>query len=391
MVGQDYYKASIIIPMNYLYCVTCKAEYPPDTVRWRCACGGLLDIHIDAAFSRDEIRLKPPSLWRYWQAIPVERDENIVTQGEGFTPLTVFALGGQEFLVKQDHLFPSGSYKDRGASVLVSKVKELGIREVVEDSSGNAGCAIAAWCARAGIKCKIYVPANTSSGKTAQIVMYGAELVLVPGSREDTARAVMQAAQIEYYASHSWNPYFLHGTKTWAFEVWEQLGWRAPDTVILPAGNGTLLLGAYIGFQELLTSNEIEKMPKIVAVQSEACAPLAKAFFENLDQVPEIKKGDTIAEGIAIAEPVRGMQIVQAVRATGGTFILVNDHEIEDSFVEITHQGAYIEPTSAATTAAAVKYGRQKRESELVVTVFTGHGLKSTEKIQKLMSPSSSD
>ncbi len=371
--------------MSTLVCNRCGAVYPSNEARWKCDCGGLLDLDFQPIFDRSTIQSRPPSMWRYREALPVEDDKNIISFGEGFTPLSSFKLGGIEVLVKQDQLFPTGSYKDRGAAVLVSKARELGVGEVVEDSSGNAGCAIAAWCARAGIACQIFVPDSTSPGKTAQIQMYGAKLVLVPGSREDTARAVLAGAQRHYYASHSWNPFFFHGTKTWAFEVWEQLGWRAPDTVILPTGNGTLLLGAYIGFRELLEAGEIQRLPKIVAVQAENSAPLAKAFRESLDSVPAIEKKDTLAEGIAIAEPVRGPQILRAVRETGGDFITVSEAEIEESLIEVCRQGAYIEPTSAATTAAAARYLREKKDSELVVTVFTGHGLKSTEKMVKIL------
>lgn len=372
--------------MIRLACIDCSSEYPASSPRWKCDCGGLLDLSFKPAFPREKILSRPPSLWRYREALPIKRDADILTFGEGFTPLVPFRLGGEEVLVKQDQLFPSGSYKDRGAAVLISQAHAMGVREVVEDSSGNAGCAVAAWCARAGIACEIYVPAATSAEKTAQIAMYGAALVRVPGSREDTARAVLVAAQGTYYASHSWNPFFFHGTKTWAFEVWEQLGWKAPDTVILPAGNGTLLLGAYIGFQELLACGEIKHLPKIIAVQSENCAPLAKAFFERLENLPIITPGETLAEGIAIAAPVRGMQIIRAVRESGGTFITVREEEIARSLREVSRQGAYIEPTSAATTAGAEKYLRSAGSGELVVTVFTGHGLKNTGKIVKILS-----
>ena len=371
--------------MPYLVCSKCGDKYSVKDPVWKCFCGGLLDLEFTPRFDRRAIAARPHSMWRYREALPLEDDRNIITFGEGYSPLTTFKLGGREILVKQDQLFPSGSYKDRGAALLISKAKELGIKEVVEDSSGNAGCAVAAWCARAEIACQIFCPASTSPGKTAQIEMYGARLVLVPGSREDTSRAVLAAAATHYYASHSWNPFFFHGTKTWAYEVWEQLGWQAPDTVILPAGNGTLLLGASIGFKELLAAGETNKMPKLVAVQSENSAPLARAFRENLDYVPAIEKKDTLAEGIAIAEPVRGMQIVQAVRESGGDFLTVSDAEVEASLVELSRQGAYIEPTSAATTAAAARYLANKPDSELAVTVFTGHGLKSTEKMLKIL------
>jgi threonine synthase len=371
--------------MTSLICTKCGDVYSVREACWKCDCGGLLDIDFTATFNRRTIASRPLSLWRYREALPLEDDRNIISFGEGFTPLTPFKLGGREILIKQDQLFPSGSYKDRGATLLISKANELGVKEVVEDSSGNAGCAVAAYCARAKIACQIFVPASTSPAKTAQIEMYGAQLVLVPGSREDTARAVLAAAAKHYYASHSWNPFFFHGTKTWAYEVWEQLGWTAPDTVILPAGNGTLLLGAAIGFNDLLAAGEIQHMPKIIAVQSENSAPLARAFWEKLDYVPAIEKKDTLAEGIAIAEPARGMQIIRAVGATGGDFMTVSEAEIEASLVEISRQGAYIEPTSAATTAAAARYLQHKKDSEVVVTVFTGHGLKSTEKMMKII------
>lgn len=371
--------------MTRLVCTACGESYPASEARWKCACGGLLDLTFTPVFDRQAILSRPPTLWRYREALPLEDDRNIVTFGEGFTPLTQFRLGGREILIKQDQLFPSGSYKDRGAALLISKARELGVPAVVEDSSGNAGCAIAAWCARAGIACQIFVPAATSPAKTAQIALYGADLVLVPGSREDTARAVLAAAETQYYASHAWNPFFFHGTKTWAYEVWEQLGWSAPDTLILPAGNGTLLLGAAIGFKELLAAGAIRHMPKILAVQAENCAPLARAFWEKREDIPGIDKKETLAEGIAIAEPVRGQQILRAVRESGGDFITVSEAEIAASLRDVARQGAYIEPTSAATTAAAARYLERRRDSEVVVTVFTGHGLKSTEKILKIL------
>lgn len=372
--------------MNQMVCPACHAAYSLDDPRWKCNCGSVLDIEITPRLDLKKIANRRPTLWRYREALPVENDAHIVSFDEGLTPLVPFDINGARVWVKQDHLFPTGSYKDRGASVLISKVKALGIREVVEDSSGNAGCAIAAYCARAGIACQIYVPASTSPAKLAQIQMYGASLELVPGSREDTAAAVLAAAETRYYASHSWNPFFFQGTKTFAYEVFEQLGWRAPDTLILPAGNGTLLLGASIGFKELLAAGLIETLPRLVAIQARNCAPLAKAFAENSDSVPTIEKTDTLAEGIAIAEPIRGPQMLAAVRETGGLFLTVSETAIEDALVRISRQGAYIEPTSAAVIAGVEQYLAQLERDEMIVSVFTGHGLKSTEKMLKVAS-----
>jgi threonine synthase len=325
-------------------------------------------------------------MWRYREAIPIKNDVNIVSFEEGFTPLTEERFDGKPVLMKQDHLFSTGSYKDRGASVLISKAKELGIREVVEDSSGNAGAAISAYCARADIECNIFIPEDTITTKVVQIQLYGAKLTKIPGSREDTTKAVLKTTEKIYYASHSWNPFFFQGTKTFAFEVCEQLGWQSPDTVILPVGNGTLLLGTYIGFNELRHAGIISKTPKIIAVQSENCAPLYQAFRENLTEIPKITKKQTLAEGIAIAEPIRGTQIIKAVKQSQGDFIIVSEGEIKESLKETCRKGYYIEPTTATTVAGIKKYLARSNSTEVIISVFTGHGLKTTKKMLKLLS-----
>ena len=369
----------------FFTCTACKKEYELSSPRWRCDCGGLLDIHFQPKIDPGEVSARRPNLWRYREAIPLPPGTEIITFDEGFTPLLRVEFGGRPVWVKQDQLFPTGSYKDRGASVLISQAKALGVAAVVEDSSGNAGCAVAAYCARAGIACDIYVPADTAAGKLAQIALYGASLKRIPGSREDTAAAVMAAARDTFYASHSWNPFFFHGTKTWAYEVCEQLGWQPPDTVILPAGNGTLLLGASIGFRELALAGIIDRLPRLVAVQSAACAPLAQMFAAGTAELPVIARQDTLAEGIAIAAPVRAAQMLDAVRASGGLFITVSEEEIKTALLALCRQGFYIEPTSAAVSAGVARYcAGQAAAGEVIVSLFTGHGLKTTEKMLKL-------
>ena len=371
--------------MASLVCGDCRREYSGGEKVWKCSCGGLLDIEFQPSFPIDKIRSRKPTLWRYREAIPLAEDRNIVSFDEGFTPLLRVEIAGRPVWLKQDHLFPTGSYKDRGASVLISKAKELGVKTVVEDSSGNAGCAIAAYCTKAKISCEIFVPADTSPGKLAQIQMYGASLNKVPGSREDTARDVLRAAETKYYASHSWNPFFFHGTKTFAFEICEQLGWKAPDTVIVPVGNGTLLLGAFIGFRELLQASMIGRIPKIIGVQSAHCAPLSQAFRQGMKTVPPIRKQETLAEGIAIAEPIRAPQILRAVENSGGAFLEVEEAEIKEALIELARKGFYVEPTAAATIATIPKYLSQLKREETIVSVLTGHGLKSTEKMLKIL------
>ena len=233
-------------------------------------------------------------MWRYREALPIGGDVPIVSMGEGFTPLLPVELDGRRLHLKLDFLFPTGSYKDRGASVLISRARELGVRAVVEDSSGNAGCAVAAYAARAGITCDIFVPEAASPAKTVQIGMYGARLHRVPGTRERTAEAAQRAAGTAFYASHVWNPFFLHGTKTFAYEVWEQLGFSAPDALVLPAGNGTLLIGAYIGFCDLLMCGLIERMPRLVAVQAERCAPLYYMYSRTAGAADPIQRANTV-------------------------------------------------------------------------------------------------
>jgi threonine synthase len=300
---------------------------------------------------------------------------------EGFTPLEEVEFNGNRTLIKIDYLFPTGSYKDRGATVLMSKMKEWGVQKVVEDSSGNAGSAIAAYCARAGIECEIYVPRYTSSEKTIQIQAYGATLRKLQGSRERTAEAAMEAASKISYASHCWNPFFLHGTKTFAFEVWEQMGWKAPDVLVLPIGHGTLFLGATLGFRELKEAGMIKRIPRLVGVQSALCAPLYQAFKRGWRETRPIEKEETVAEGIAISKPVRGRQILEATRGTDGEILVVTEKEIGMALMEMGRKGHFIEPTSAATIAGLKKYLRKKRRRETIVSTLTGTGLKSVGKM----------
>ena len=182
--------------MGKLVCVTCGTSFALDEPRWRCTCGGLLDIEWQSEFDLDRITSRPPTMWRYRESIPIASDQQEISFGEGFTPLLPVDFGGRTVWVKQDQLFSTGSYKDRGASVLISQTAAMGVDRVVEDSSGNAGCAIAAYCARAGIGCAIYVPETTSPGKLVQIESYSAELHRIPGSREDTAHAAFAAASV---------------------------------------------------------------------------------------------------------------------------------------------------------------------------------------------------
>ena len=362
--------------MKRLRCSQCGTDFREELQRWRCDCGGALDLVFEPDI-RGFNRGRDWTIWRYFDALPIESEDDVVTLGEGLTPILPVEIDSCPVLFKQEQIFPTASYKDRGAAVLVSRMKELGVTECVEDSSGNAGAAIAAYCARSGIDCRIYVPEYASGGKLAQISSSGAEIIKIPGSRQDVARAASEGARTRYYASHCWNPYFLHGTKTFAFELWEQLDRRVPDALVLPVGHGTLLLGAELGFRELRRSGLVSRLPRLVAVQAANCAPLCT-------DDPAYAPQPTLAEGIAIAAPARGRQIREAVRTSGGRFIAVEESEIIEALRMMGRRGFILEPTAAAAVAGVMRYLREAPADELVVSAFTGHGLKTMAKIRDL-------
>ncbi|MCY7405100.1 MAG: threonine synthase [Cryobacterium sp.] len=336
-----------------LVCFECDAIYPVESLVWRCTCGGVLDV-AEFAFNVDAAALpeRTPSLWRYAEALPIEVDPTI-TLGEGLSPL-VPSRALAHVQLKLDFLLPTLSFKDRGAVVLATLAKRLGVTNAMVDSSGNAGTAMAAYFGRAGIGCTVYVPESTSPGKLAQMRAHRATVELVPGSRADTSAAALQAAGQDgvLYASHVYHPYFLHGVKTYGYEIWEQRGRSLPETVVVPVGNGTMVLGCYLAFSELVAAGLAERMPRIIAVQASACSPLEQAMALGLDAPLAVDGGATIAEGIAIAAPSRGKQIVRAVRATGGTIVSVTDQQTAAACQELANEGLFVEPTSAVCFAA---------------------------------------
>ncbi|GAA3391401.1 pyridoxal-phosphate dependent enzyme [Streptomyces roseoviridis] len=287
-----------------------------------------------------------------------------VSLGEGRTPLIPLT---DTVSAKLDFLMPTLSFKDRGAVMLAELARRLEPRRVIADSSGNAGTAVAAYCARAGLDCAVHVPEGTSPKKLEQIRAHGARTVVVPGDREATARAARAAADEPgvFYASHVYNPHFLHGTKTYVYELWEDLGGRLPDTLVLPVGNGTLLLGAALAVAELHGHGLVDHRPALVAVQAEAVSPLAAAFHAGRDDLPgpapapasapapaPAAARPTLAEGIAIPNPPRAAQILRAVRACGGTFLTVPEDDIRAAQLDLARRGLYVEPTAAACWAA---------------------------------------
>jgi threonine synthase len=369
--------------MESLVCSFCGKRYSVKDPVWRCECGHPLDLEFEASWNPQGTPDQAHGIWRYREALPLKNSGNIVSLGEGFTPILEVTVSGRPVLLKLEFLSPTGSFKDRGASVLISKAQELGVKKVVEDSSGNAGCAIAAYSARAGIECHIYIPESTSPGKVLQIKAYGAEVFRVPGNRTEVARAAWEASKKAYYASHIWNPFFLQGTKTLAYEIFEQLNFQIPDTIIFPVGNGTLLIGAYLGFSELLNQHLIERLPRLVAAQAEACAPLYLAYSRKGGEIPEVIPQSTIAEGIVIPQPPRGKQVLEILRKTGGMVLQVKEREILEAMRILSSRGILAEPTSAVALAAFLK--KPEEWGEKVLIPLTGNGLKTIEQYQKII------
>ncbi|HHV78842.1 MAG TPA: pyridoxal-phosphate dependent enzyme [Firmicutes bacterium] len=360
------------------YCLRCGEKYDDSGVHWRCKCGGPLEYEGPVRPFPADLRGRPWSMWRYKEAIPVS-PEAIVSLGEGMTPITVLPWEGRRVWLKLDYLCPTGSYKDRGASALISKLHEAGARSIVEDSSGNAGAAIAAYAARCGMQCEIYVPSGNSPAKLAQIRAYGARLVEVAGSRQDVADACRSRVETGgiFYASHNWNPFFIQGIKTIAYELWEQSA--VPDWVVLPAGYGSIALGVYRGFRDLEEWGMVMQRPRIALVQAANCAPIYEAFSKGLEEVPACTVLHTVAEGIACSQPVRGAEVLKAVRESKGVVIAVEEEEIIRALKGLAHAGIHVEPTSATVMAGVSKLGAlgKLEPAQKVVAILSGIGLKS--------------
>ena len=337
-----------------MICTVCGRPAAPRS--WRCECGGPLDLPEQPTDVLGELAAAPRTgqgLWRYRAAIPVAADLGLqLSLGEGQTPVVEAGEDLPGVSIKVEYAMPTLSFKDRGAVVLVAAALSRGARQLIADSSGNAGSAIAAYAARAGLECTVFVPERTSMRKQAQMSSYGATVVAVPGDRTATAAAAI--AEVEKtgatYGSHVYDPYFMQGTKTFSYELWEQLA-GMPDALFLPVGNGTLLLGAARGCNELRAAGLVDRMPRIVALQSERCAPLARAWDAGLEQAVDLQPGATAAEGIAIPAPPRGAQILRIVRELGGCVVEVPEAAIAGAGRDLARRGLYVEPTAALTWA----------------------------------------
>ncbi len=362
------------------------AHYSSKVARWCGDSGAYLNLAPGPGMTRDTINAQDRSVWRYAKAIGVAA-QSAVSLGEGGTPLLSRGWNGVPLRFKLEFMMPTGSFKDRGMTVMVSYLKSRGIDQVLEDSSGNAGASLSAYAAAAGMRCRILVPETASYPKIAQIAACGADVVTVPGTRQDVADAALRMSSEIFYASHNWQPFFIEGTKTLAYELWEELGFRAPDNVITPLGYGSNVLGLDRGFDELFRNGEIKKRPRIFGVQAANCAPCHAAWQAGSESPVPTVISPTVAEGIASSQPTRLREVVQAVRRSEGAIAAVSETEIIAALGGLAAMGLYVEPTCAAAAAGLTQLlaSGAIRSGEETIVVLTGSGLKSSERIGQLL------
>jgi threonine synthase len=363
-------------------CPACGATIIADRPLWRCDCGSHLNLGPGEGMRRGDIDTADASLWRYRKALALT-DLPRVSLGEGWTPLVTRDWDGTGIRFKLESQMPTGSFKDRGTAVMLNHLLEVGVGPIHEDSSGNAGSSIATYAAAAGIPCRIFVPTTAPRGKVVQIATSGARVEAIPGTRQAVTEAALAATGASFYASHNWQPFFIEGTKTLAYELWEQLGFMVPDNVLVPTGYGSNILGLERGFDELMRLGEVTRLPRLFAVQAANCAAFAAVWDGDDNFAPQ----PTMADGIATVKPVRTAEVVAALRRSGGGIVAVPEDDIAPALIRLGRMGLYVEPTSATVGAAlsGLLADGTINAGESTVAVITGHGLKAADKIAEIM------
>ncbi|MQG57102.1 MAG: threonine synthase [SAR202 cluster bacterium] len=361
----------------HLACNKCALEHPPSMETLACiSCGAPLDVRYVASAEIGGTGRIP--------AMPFHTESPSMTLGEGDTPVVPLEAVGRSLglynpMAKLEYLNPTGSFKDRGTAAMMSVAKEFGIEAIAEDSSGNAGASVAAYAAKAGIEAHIFAPASAPQAKMQQIGVYGAHTHAIDGPREAATDAAMAYCREQglVYASHNLSPFFLEGTKTFAYEVARQMGDALPDHIVVPVGNGSLFIGAWKGFQELIAAGALDRAPKMHAIQAEAVMPIAAAFAGR-GWTPRAGTA-TIAGGIAVGAPPRKRQVLDVLQASGGVSVAVSEPSIESWHATMAQsEGIYCEPTSAAAFAGLelLLGAGHVAPNDRVLVAVTGFGLK---------------
>lgn len=375
-----------------IFCPRCQKRYLPRKILNLCACGSPLLVNYDLAriqkaVNKADLKARPATLWRYREFLPLREDEDIVSLGEGFTPLIEarslgLELGLKKLWIKDEAQNPTGSFKDRGLSVAISMAKELGIRKVAIPSAGNAGGSLSAYAARAGIEAHIFMPRDTPRANQIEAEQYGARLTLVDGLISDCGRIIAEKKEKEGWFDISTlkEPYRVEGKKTMGLEIAEQLGWRLPDVIIYPTGGGTGLIGMWKGFKELEEIGWIgAKRPRMVSVQSEGCAPIVRAFREGKESAEPWVNARTVASGLRVPQAVADFLMLRVLRESGGTAVSASDEEMLQEVVHVARrEGLFFCPEAGAGVAALRRLVQEGwiRPHDEVLIFNTASGLK---------------
>jgi threonine synthase len=364
-----------------------------NTVCKKCASTLFATYEFAGGFNKSTLLRRPANMWRYKEFLPVTDEKNIVTLGEGFTPiipienLKQFTTGNDVFW-KDESGNPTGSFKARGISAAVSKAKELGIEIIATPTAGNAGGALAAYAARAGIKAVVYMPQQTPQVFKDECRLYGAELVEIAGNINDCGKLVNELASINgwFQVSTLKEPYRLEGKKTMGYEIAEQFNWQLPDVILYPTGGGTGLIGIWKAFDEMQQLGWIDgKRPRMVAVQSESCNGIVTAFNAGSPVSQFADGGFTIANGLRVPKPYADKQILRVLRESNGTALTISDYEMSTALKEIArNEGMLIAPEGAALWQAFKKLKNNNwiKDGEKVLMINTGSGYKYLENIE---------
>jgi threonine synthase len=388
------------MPLTHLECTKCGQRHEPRRVLNLCGCGGPLFARYDLEHAQRELRpghlaLREPTLWRYREVLPLDDRDERVTLGEGFTPLLPVPhlgtrVGLPRLLVKDESWNPTGSFKARGLSVAVSMAKALGATDVCLPSAGNAGSALAAYAARAGLRAHVFLPKDIAHLFRMETEAYGAEVEMVDGLITDAGRAcATRAAEDGWYECATLKePYRVEGKKTMGYELAEQLDWKLPDAVLYPTGGGTGLIGMWKAFQELEKMGFIgPERPRMYAVQAEGCAPIVKAFDEKRNDAPMWENATTLAHGLRVPKAIGDFLMLRALRESGGAGVAVSEQEIIQGVKDASAaEGMFMAPEGGACVAALLKLtaSGQLGRDDTVVVFNTGTGFKYVENMTPL-------
>ena len=379
--------------MPHQQCINCGSKYVIDEIVYFCKkCGDLLEVkydsgELDRAVKKSEWRIAPLAVWRYREFMPIKDSSKIVSLNEGGTGLHLCQrlgkhLGIKQLYVKNEGENPTGSFKDRGMTVGVTKAVELGVKSVICASTGNTSASLAAYAAKAGLQCSVLIPSGKIAyGKLAQAMIYGAKVIQVRGNFDQTLDVVLKLSEKHrsIYLLNSINPFRIEGQKSLAYEICDQLNQESPDRVVVPVGNAGNISAIWKGFTEFHELGVVKVLPKMTGIQAVGAAPIAQAIKNGSDTIVPVGKPETLATAIRIGAPVSWKKALMAIRESSGTAETVTDAEILAAQKLLARvEGLFVEPASASSIAGLKKLveNGDVDKDERVVCVTTGHGLK---------------